>query len=111
MANPWVIGKDLSNPIPGWAEHGAERKAVPYTVATDMDSPNPDSVRSISMLAAHFVPFAEFETDAAAGPLPDFSLIEPNMLSGHGDYHPAFGRSFFGHRRPDDGQPVLHAVG
>jgi len=38
-----VIGKDLSNPIPGWAEHGAERKVVPYTVATDMDSPNPDS--------------------------------------------------------------------
>lgn len=26
--------------------------------------------------------------------LPDFSLIEPNMLSGHSDYHPAFGRSF-----------------
>ena len=40
------------------------------------------------------MPFAEFEKDAAAGTLPDFSLIEPNMLSGHGDYHPAFGRSF-----------------
>jgi phospholipase C len=38
-----VIGKDLSNPIPEWAEHGADRKVVPYTVATDMDSPNPDS--------------------------------------------------------------------
>jgi hypothetical protein len=25
-----------------WAEHGAERKVVPYAVATDMDSPNPD---------------------------------------------------------------------
>ena len=45
-------------------------------------------------LATHFVPFAEFEEDAAAGRLPDFSLIEPNMLSGHGDYHPAMGRSF-----------------
>ena len=45
-------------------------------------------------LATHFVPFAEFEEDAAAGTLPDFSLIEPNMLGGHGDYHPAFGRSF-----------------
>ena len=32
-------------------------------------------------LATHFVPFAEFEKDAAAGTLPDFSLIEPNMLS------------------------------
>ena len=38
-----VIGKGLNNPIPGWAEHGADRKTVPYTVATDMDSPNPDS--------------------------------------------------------------------
>ena len=38
-----VIGKDLTNPIPEWAEHGAERKVVPYTVVTDMDSPNPDS--------------------------------------------------------------------
>jgi phospholipase C len=253
-----VIGKDLSNPIPVWAEHGAERKVVPYTVATDLDSPNPDSgeeyfhtntqlfnilddqnrfkigdgavapwnapppgavptmdgfvtdyistftgemgrqptydeyahimtgctpeqlpvlngiardfgvfdhwfcevpsqtfmnrsfwtaatssglvvnspmikwftendaetlferleahgktwkvyvmepmplsftgvihfLRLKDRLATHFVPFAEFETDAAAGTLPDFSLIEPNMLSGHGDYHPAFGRSF-----------------
>jgi Phosphoesterase family len=45
-------------------------------------------------LATHFVPFAEFEKDAVEGTLPDFSLIEPNMLTGHGDYHPAFGRSF-----------------
>jgi phospholipase C len=252
-----VTGKDLSNPIPAWAEHGAERKVVPYTVATDMDSPNPDSgeeyfhtntqlyniiddhnrfkigeavtapwnapppgavptmdgfvtdyistftgetgrqptydeyahimtgctpdqlpvlngiardfgvfdhwfcevpsqtfmnrsfwtaatssgfvvntpaskwmtkndaetiferleahgktwkvyvaepqplsltglihyPRLKHRLATHFVPFAEFEKDAAAGNLPDFSLIEPNLLSGHGDYHPAAGRS------------------
>ena len=38
-----VIGKNLSNPIPEWAAHSAERKTVPYTVATDMDAPNPDS--------------------------------------------------------------------
>src|SRR4029077_13383762 len=38
-----VIGKELSNPIPGWAEHGAGRKVVPYGVTADMDSPNPDS--------------------------------------------------------------------
>ena len=253
-----VIGKGLSNPIPDWAEHDAEKKVVPYTVATDMDSPNPDSgeewyhtntqlfdvldehnrfkigegmttpwnapqqgatptmdgfvtdyistftgemgrqptyeeyahimtgftpeqlpvlngiarafgvfdhwfcevpsqtfmnrsfwtaatssgivvnapvkkwftkndaetiferleqhgktwkiyvmepmalsfhgiihySRLKDRLATNVVPFAEFERDAAAGTLPDFSLIEPNMISGHGDYHPAFGRSF-----------------
>ncbi|WP_405623629.1 alkaline phosphatase family protein [Streptomyces sp. NBC_00076] len=38
-----VVGKDLTNPIPEWAEHGADREVVPYTVATDMDSPNPDT--------------------------------------------------------------------
>ena len=47
-------------------------------------------------LATHFVPFAEFEREAAAGILPDFSMIEPDMISGHSDYHPAFGRSFIG---------------
>ena len=252
-----VIGKELSNPIPEWAEHGADRKLVPYGVATDMDSPNPDSgeewfhtntqlynildehnrfklsegvtapwnapppgttptmdgfvtdyistftaeldrqptyeeyahimtgytpeqlpvlngiardfgvfdhwfsevpsqtfmnrsfwtsatssglvvnnrvrkwftkndgetiferleqhgktwkvyvkepmplsftgvmhySRLKDRLATHFVPFAEFERDAADGTLPDFSFIEPNFIAGHGDYHPAFGRA------------------
>jgi phospholipase C len=255
-----VIGKELSNPIPEWAEHGAEREAVPYAVATDMDAPNPDSgeeyyhtntqlfntldehnrfkigeavtarwnvpptgseptmdgfvtdyistftaevgrqptyqeyaqimtgytpeqvpvlnglartfgvfdhwfsevpsqtfmnrsfwtagtssgfvtntparkwttentaetlfnrleargrswkvyvaepmqvsftgwihmPRLKDRLATHFVPFSEFERDAANGTLPDFSLIEPNLIAGHGDYHPACGRSFIG---------------
>ncbi|HXY45146.1 MAG TPA: alkaline phosphatase family protein [Acidimicrobiales bacterium] len=43
--------------------------------------------------ATNFVPFSEFERDAAAGTLPSLSLIEPNLLAGHGDYHPAFGRA------------------
>lgn len=37
-----VLGKELSNPIPEWAEHGAERKVVPYGVAQDMNTPSPD---------------------------------------------------------------------
>lgn len=43
--------------------------------------------------ATNFVPFSEFERDTAEGALPDFSLIEPNLLAGHSDYHPAFGRA------------------
>ncbi len=43
-----VAGKDLSNPIPRWAEHGADRKAVAYGVAAGMDTPNPDPGRSTS---------------------------------------------------------------
>ncbi|WP_460570127.1 alkaline phosphatase family protein [Humibacter soli] len=37
-----VIGRDLSNPIPEWAEDGAERGSVPYGIAATMDTPNPD---------------------------------------------------------------------
>ena len=37
-----VLGKELTNPIPEWAEHGADRKVVPYGVAPNMDTPNPD---------------------------------------------------------------------
>lgn len=37
-----VTGKDLGNPIPRWAEHGADRQVVPYGVAAGMDTPNPD---------------------------------------------------------------------
>jgi phospholipase C len=37
-----VLGKDLSNPIPDWAEHGSERKSVPYGVPKDMNTPDPD---------------------------------------------------------------------
>src|ERR1700741_1947374 len=37
-----VIGKELSNPIPNWAENGDGRKAVPYGRAQNMDTPNPD---------------------------------------------------------------------
>ena len=33
--------------------------------------------------ATHFVPFAQFEADAANGDLPDFSFIEPSLGVGH----------------------------
>jgi phospholipase C len=37
-----VVGKNLQNPIPDWAEHGSERKSVPYSVAVNMNTPKPD---------------------------------------------------------------------
>jgi phospholipase C len=33
-----VLGKELSNPIPGWVEHGASRKVVPYGVSAAMSA-------------------------------------------------------------------------
>jgi phospholipase C len=37
-----VAGKELSNPIPDWAEHGADRKVVPYGISPTMNTPWPD---------------------------------------------------------------------
>jgi phospholipase C len=37
-----VIGKDLKNPIPEWAQNGADRKFVAYDVAPNMNTPHPD---------------------------------------------------------------------
>src|SRR3982751_3530083 len=37
-----VIGKHLSNPIPDWAEHGADRGQVAYGVSPTMNTPWPD---------------------------------------------------------------------
>jgi phospholipase C len=38
-----VLARELANPIPDWAERGADRKVVPYGVAAGMNVPNPDS--------------------------------------------------------------------
>ena len=37
-----VLGKDLHNPVPPWAEHVAAGGVVPYGVAGGTDVPNPD---------------------------------------------------------------------
>jgi len=37
-----VFEKELSNPIPEWADDRADRGAVAYGVARNMDTPNPD---------------------------------------------------------------------
>jgi len=37
-----VTGRDFSNPIPGWIADPAGRKDVPYGIAPDMNTPDPD---------------------------------------------------------------------
>ena len=37
-----VLGKDLSNPVPEWAEHRPDDGIVRYGVAPNMNTPNPD---------------------------------------------------------------------
>ena len=69
-----------------WKVYVQEPMAISFTGLIHMP-------RLKDRLGTHIVPFAEFERDAAAGTLPDFSLIEPNLTSGHSDYHPACGRA------------------
>ena len=38
-----VIGKELSNPVPEWAEHQPDGGIVRYGIAPNMNTPNPDS--------------------------------------------------------------------
>jgi len=38
-----VAGKDLSNPIPSWAERGTHTGVLPHGVAPNMGTPNPDA--------------------------------------------------------------------
>ena len=56
-----VIGKDLSNPIPEWAEHGADRKVVPYTVATDMVRRTPTPGSRVTLRALVTSPYLDGE--------------------------------------------------
>jgi phospholipase C len=37
-----VLGKDLSNPVPEWAEHRPDDGIVRYGVAPNMNTPDPD---------------------------------------------------------------------
>jgi len=69
-----------------WKVYVLEPDSVSFTGMVHM-------VRLRERFGTHFVPFSEFEVDSANGTLPHFSLIEPNLLAGHGDYHPAFSRA------------------
>src|ERR1700733_12066537 len=37
-----VLGRELSNPVPAWAQDGSGPTSIPYGVAPDMNTPNPD---------------------------------------------------------------------
>jgi phospholipase C len=50
--------------------------------------------RLLPHFATRFVTTDRFLEDAAAGQLPTYSFIEPNLLFGHNDMHPAFGALF-----------------
>jgi phospholipase C len=56
--------------------------------------------------ATRFVTTGQFLADAAEGTLPAYSFIEPNLLYGHNDMHPAFGALFAEVRGSPPGQAL-----
>lgn len=52
--------------------------------------------RLLGRFATNFFTTERFLADAASGELPDYSFIEPNLLYGHNDMHPAFDALFPG---------------
>lgn len=104
--SPLPTGGTINNPTSHWindntAETLFDRlEAHGRTWKVYVKEPSPATFTGLihwprlkDRFATHFVPFEQFKVDAAAGTLPDFSLIEPNLLLGHGDYHPAAGMS------------------
>ena len=92
-AKKWLTGNDAETIFDRLEAHGKTWKVY-------VSEPMQISVTGLihyqrlkDRLATHFVPFAQFEADAANGGLPDFSLIEPCLTIGHNDYHPADGRA------------------
>jgi phospholipase C len=92
-----VIGKDLKNPIPEWAEHGAERKFVSYGVAANMNTPSPDpgeeyphintDLFGIQNPQNRFKPLARMTPPYNA---PDYPRQQPTMDGFVADYISAF---------------------
>jgi phospholipase C len=92
-----VNGKDLKNPIPEWAEHGADRKFVPYGVAPNMNTPHPDpgeeyphintDLFGIQDPKNRFMPLARMVPPCNA---PDYPRQQPTMDGFVADYISAF---------------------
>ena len=92
-----VIGKDLRNPIPSWAEHGADRKLVPYGVATNMNTPHPDPGEEYPHINTDLFGtldpanrFKPFKTMTAPYNAPDNPLLTPTMDGFVADYISTF---------------------
>jgi phospholipase C len=92
-----VNGKDLKNPIPEWAEHGADRKFVPYGVPPNMNTPHPDpgeeyphintDLFGIQDPKNRFMPLARMIPPYNA---PDYPRQQPTMDGFVADYISAF---------------------
>jgi phospholipase C len=92
-----VIGKDLKNAIPEWAEHGADRKFISYGVAPNMNTPHPDpgeeyphintDLFGIQDPSNRFMPLARMVAPYNA---PDYPRQQPTMDGFVVDYISAF---------------------
>ncbi|MGA7235691.1 MAG: alkaline phosphatase family protein [Bryobacteraceae bacterium] len=92
-----VINKDLKNPIPAWAQNGANRKFVPYGLSANMNTPRPDpgeeyphintDLFGIQDPKNRFMPLARMVAPFNA---PDYPRQQPTMDGFVADYISSF---------------------
>jgi phospholipase C len=92
-----VINRDLKNPVPDWAQHGAERKFVTYGVTSNMNTPKPDPGEEYPHLNTalfgiqdpknRFKPLAQMVAPYNA---PDYPRQQPTMDGFVADYISSF---------------------
>ena len=92
-----VINKDLKNPIPEWAQYGADRRFVTYGIAQNMNTPRPDPGEEYPHLNTdlfgiqdpknRFMPLAKMVAPYNA---PDYPRQQPTMDGFVADYISSF---------------------
>jgi phospholipase C len=71
-----VIGKDLSNPVPEWAEHRPDDGIVRYGIAPNMNTPNPDSGEELPHINTQL--FGILDKENRGSLQPEHSFNEPS---------------------------------
>jgi phospholipase C len=74
-----VIGKDLSNPIPEWAEHRANGKVVPYGISPTMNTPWPDPGEELPHINTQLFGIIDEGNRGVLQPETTFNAPDPNQ--------------------------------
>jgi phospholipase C len=90
-----VIGEDLSNPIPEWAEHGADNKSVSYGVSPTMNTPWPDPGEELPHINTQLFGILDEGNRGLLQPaqtynVPDYPTRQPTMNGFLTDYISVF---------------------
>jgi phospholipase C len=94
-----VLGKELSNPIPAWAEHGADRDIVLYGVSPTLNTPWPDPGEELPHINTQLFGILDEGNRGVLQPektfnTPDYPTRQPTMDGFLTDYMSTFMAEF-----------------